>query len=328
MNRRTFAFSLPVVLAAALAALPAAAEQSPPASGDLDAAFARYRALNGKTSFLISGGENGSRFREAHAPADILFVGSAVKTFILARYLKDVESGRLNEDEKLPIDDSVRSFSSSVLLDMTGKMPARNVLEAMIAHSDNTATDACLKKVGPDRVRAFIADAGLHATRIPDSTRRLFAYIAGAPAGVDPGWAAMQQLKDDKFFGPIRPAINDVQTMVSSADDMVSYYERALRGAFFTKRETLTEFKRILAMANAISMVVPPDHAAYAKGGSIDWQDFHALCIPGQMIVGATPVTFCFTFNWNGPDRDVPRQAANFAAAVSSVLAAVMRKVA
>jgi beta-lactamase class A len=328
MDRRTFALSLPAT-AAVLAALPAAAaEQGRSASGELDAALARYQALPGKTSCLIAAGKDGGKLKEAHAPGDTLFVGSAVKTFILARYLKDVESGRLSEDELLTIDDGVRSFSSPVLLEMSGKMPARSVLEAMIAHSDNTATDACMAKVGADRVRAFIADAGLHATRIPDSTRRLFAYIAGAPAGTDPGWAAMQQLKDDKYFGPLRPPINDVQTMVSSAEDMVSYYERALRGAFFAKPETLKEFKRIQAMANAISMVVPQDHAAYAKGGSIDWQDFHALSIPGQMFVGATPVTFCLTFNWSGPAQDLPRQSAAYAGAVSSVLAAVVRELA
>ena len=53
----------------------------------------------------------------------------------------------------------------------------------MIAHSDNTATDIALAKVGPAKVRALIAEAGLTATQIPDSTRRLFSYIAGAPEG-------------------------------------------------------------------------------------------------------------------------------------------------
>ena len=104
-----------------------------------------------------------------------------------------------------------------------------------------------------------------------------------------------------------RPALNDQQTMASTAEDMVRWYQQALRGAFFKKPETLLEFKRIQAMADAIVHVVPPDTIAYAKGGSIEWAGFHCFSLPGQMIVGKVPVTFCFTINWTGPDDGVRR---------------------
>ena len=45
-------------------------------------------------------------------------------------------------------------------------------VEAMILHSDNTGTDMSMKLVGVDKVRAFIASAGLTNTLIPESTRR------------------------------------------------------------------------------------------------------------------------------------------------------------
>ena len=64
----------------------------------------------------------------------------------------------------------------------------------MITHSDNTATDAAMAAVGAPRVRALIGEAGLAATQIPDSTRRLFSYIAGAPEGVDLGWEGIQRM--------------------------------------------------------------------------------------------------------------------------------------
>jgi beta-lactamase class A len=94
-----------------------------------------------------------------------------------------------------------------------------------------------------------------------------------------------------------------VITMASSASDLVSWYERALQGAFFAKPETLTEFKRIQAMADAIARTVPPDTAAYAKGGSlVDYLGFNCICLAGQMVVeGETPVTFCLTANWDSP---------------------------
>ena len=59
--------------------------------------------------------------------------------------------------------------------------------------------------------------------------------------------------------GPIRSPLNDVITLAGSAQDFVSWYEQAQRGAFFHRRETLTEFKRIQAMSVQIARAVPPD---------------------------------------------------------------------
>ena len=81
-------------------------------------------------------------------------------------------------------------------------------------------------------------------------------------------------------------------------------YYKASRwpASFFRKNETLVEFKRIQAMADAIPLVVPADTPAYAKGGSISWDGFDCLAVAGQMIVGATPVTFSLTLNWTDGD--------------------------
>ena len=43
-----------------------------------------------------------------------------------------------------------------------------------------------------------------------------------------------------------------METLASSADDLVSYYSRSLQGAFFKHPETLNEFREILAMGDAI----------------------------------------------------------------------------
>ena len=156
----------------------------------------------------------------------------------------------------------------------------------MISHSDNTATDVAMGRVGADKVRAFIAEAGLQGVRIPDNTRRFFSYLAGYPQGTDMGIAGLAPMAADKPGpGPMRQALNDVDTMACPAATFVGYYKRALTGAYFTKKETLVEFKRILAMADAIALLVPADTPAYMKGGSIDWNGFHCLAAAGQMIV-------------------------------------------
>ena len=202
----------------------------------------------------------------------------------------------------------------------------------MLAHSDNTATDIALLRVGPDRVRSLIATQGLGATLVPDSTRRFFSYNNGAPLGVDIGWAGVRQmLASGRSLGPPRPPLNDRVTLASSADDLVSYYKRALAGRFFTKPATLAEFKRI----HLTNYIFPEDTVGYAKGGSADLlansatvADFHALSYAGQMVVGATPVTFCFVVNWTSvdPSSTGGTLAPAFADAVTGCLMAIRRR--
>jgi beta-lactamase class A len=328
MNRRHFlAMTTPAVVGATAApgvlALASEGSAAMPDTSSLEAALAGFRDLSGQTSYAIKVDRPDHPWSASHQPDARLFVGSAVKTFILAKYLQDIEEGRLSADQQLAIDDSVRSLSSPVFLHLTGTTPARSVLEAMITHSDNTATDVALKQVEVERVRAFVAEAGLATVQIPTSTRHLFSYLAGAPFGVDESWQGMRRLAEGDMFGVARSPMNDMETMKGSAAEFVAYYERALAGEYFRKPETLVEFKRIQAMADAIARVVPADTPAWGKGGSIEWDNFNCLCFPGQMRRGTMRATFCFTLNWPGPADEVPQATARYAEAVANALAGV-----
>src|SRR4051794_16503226 len=100
--------------------------------------------------------------------------------------------------------------------DLTGTVSERTAMEAMISHSDNTGTDMILKSASPDKVRQFIASASLNSTMIPDSTRALFAYIYGAPNYATITWDALVSLAESGT-PPVHPALNDVETLASSA---------------------------------------------------------------------------------------------------------------
>lgn len=272
-----------------------------------------FTALSpGQSAAFVSIASTGAGITHQAGSDGPLFVGSAVKTFILAQYLRDVETGRLSEDTQMAVGPEVWSPGSPVLLRLQGTTSAKSVLEAMIAHSDNTATDIALNAVGADRTRQLIASAGLANTRIPDSTRKLFSYLAGAPNGTDIGWAGMEKMAQGIMPGKPRPAINEHQTMMSTAAEMARWYEQALAGAFFQKPETRLEFKRISAMADAMPMMVPEDIAGYGKGGSIDWENFHCLCAAGQMAQPGQRTSFCFILNWTGPDESVADTMAAF----------------
>lgn len=322
MDRRGFLGSAGAVLAGGLAV-----SRTPAEAGlgldvsKIEKALARFRRLPGPTSYMLKVGHPDRPWVASHKPDDSLFVGSAVKAFINLKYLQDVERGRLSENTQYAIDDAVRSLSSPVFINMTGTTPGRSILEAMITHSDNTATDVALNAVGANRVRKFLSEAGYASAKIPDSTRALFFYLAGAKYGVDKGWKGLMKIADGKLFGKPRLPLNDRVTMKCSASDFVRFYERALEGRYFREASSLTEFKRIQAMANAISLVVPANTAAFAKGGSIEWLDFNTLCLPGQMVVGGkVPVTFCFTVNWDGPPSTIPVVQAEVIVAVRDAL--------
>jgi len=305
MNRRTWlgaaAFgALPFPLASRAGALPARDR------AQVEESLQAFGALASDAAVSISiQGAGDKRQRYALNAERPLFVGSAVKTFILAQYLKEIEAGRLALDTQVDIGPAVWSPSSPVFMHLQGSTGARIALEAMIAHSDNTATDVAMNAVGADNVRKLIKDAGLRHTRVPDSTRKLFSYLSGAPSGADIGWDGMLDMQNGKFPGQPRPPINDHQTMLSTADEMTRWYELVLAGRVFSKPETLAEFKRISAMADAMPAIAPEDTMAYGKGGSIDWEDFHCFCVAGQMVQPTQRSSFCFIVNWTGPNEGV-----------------------
>jgi beta-lactamase class A len=254
-----------------------------------------------------------------------LFIGSAFKTFVLCEALRQADTPDVVQtisQRQLALDASVWSVDSATFNPphLTGLVSERTALEAMILHSDNTGTDMSIKLVGPDNVRGFIASAGLTNTLIPDSTRVFFGYLLGAPNYQTFTWDELvAAVEADAPF--VNSPLNTVQTMASSADDFVSYYARALQGEFFRNRETLNEFRRILAMADAIWEVpLPLGVSAFVKGGSIDVPGFHTVCVPGGMFFDGRWVYFCLTLNWYAAAETDPNTVTAFLAAASEAL--------
>jgi beta-lactamase class A len=272
-------------------------------------------AANGKAEFLVE--SNASK---------TMFVGSAVKTFILCEALRQADSPGVVQTLKtkqLSLDASVWSADSMTFNppNLIGKVSQRTALEAMILHSDNTGTDMSIKDVGPDKVRALVASMGLKNTMIPDSTRSLFGYLLGAK---DPKAFSWEDLGAAANSPMVNSPMNKVQTMTSSADDFISYYSRALHGESFKNKETLNEFRRILAMSDAIWLLpLPLGVSAFVKGGSIDVPGFHAVCAPGGMFFDDRWVYFCLTINWYAKAETDVETVSAFVAAGSRALTMV-----
>jgi beta-lactamase class A len=290
--------------AAAIGTMPLARPAMGQKSGvSPEAILALFKALPGDVAIKIFAPEvNGKpEFLVESNAAKTVFVGSAIKTFILCEALRQADSPDVVQTLKakqLSLDANVWSVDSVTFNppNLIGKVSQRTALEAMIMHSDNTGTDMSIKEAGPENVRALIASMGLKNTMIPDSTRSLFGYLLGAK---DPKTFSWEDLGAAANSSMVNSPMNKVETMASSADDFVSYYSRALHGEFFKNKETLQEFRRILAMSDAIWLLpLPLGVSAFVKGGSIDVPGFHAVCMPGGMLFDDRWVYFCLTINW------------------------------
>jgi beta-lactamase class A len=170
-------------------------------------------------------------------------------------------------------------------------------------------------------VRKFIASEGLTRTLVPDSTRALTGYLYGAQDYLTLTWEQLLKVVRGKI---VHPFLNNVETLASSADDLVSYYARALQGEFFQHRETLQEFRRILTLSDFIYLApLPPGVSAFAKSGNADARGFHARSIAGGMFFSDRWLYFAFIINWYSECAEDPETVNQFFSAIHQALTLV-----
>jgi beta-lactamase class A len=324
-SRRTFLSTAAKIVALAAMPLTTHAKQSEQ-HGLARRIIDRFNRLPGRKGLKIwaPGGDGGREFLATINPDTALFCASSFKGFVLAEFLRQMEAGETSLPELLPVDDRVWSHSSPILLPLpgtvTGEIQAQTAIEAMISRSDNTATDMTLKRVGVERVRQFIATIGLTNTRIPNSMRQFDAYVFGAPNWQTITWTEIVALLQSGP-PPTDHIFNNVQTMAASPHDFVSFYSRALQGEFFQRPETLTTFRSVLALADAIPHVMPLGVNAFMKGGNLEVPGEHALSVAGGMFIPPRRwVYYSLMINWlDGEGGDVAQVEGPFVSACKQI---------
>lgn len=237
-----------------------------------------------------------------------MFIGSSIKAFVLCERMRQLDSPDIVDKltrNQLTLDESIWSADSATFNPphLTGQVSERTAMEAMILHSDNTAADMMLRQTGPEKVRAFLTSAGLGQSAVPDSTRAFFGYLIGAKDPRDFTWPQLQSASAAPI---VKSPLNETQTLASSADDLVSFYSRSVAGEFFAHAETLQQYRNILTLGDVIGFLVPLGVSAFAKGGSIDVEGFHALCAPGAMFFAGRWVYFALILNWTARAESDP----------------------
>jgi beta-lactamase class A len=257
-----------------------------------------------------------------------MFVASTMKALILCERLRQLDSPTVEKriaEHELALDMRVWSPGSVIFNppDLSGRVSERTAMEAMVVHSDNTATDMVLKSAGVDAVRRFIASIGLKKTMIADSTRIFAAYLVGAPNYKTITWDELISIPP----GPLaHPFLNNVETLASSPDDLVSFFSRALQGSFFSHRETLFQFRRILSLGDINHLVpFPLGLSVFGKAGYADITGAHARSIAGAVYFPKRWVYFSMVLNWDAEQADDPETVKAFYRAIHKSIVLLQR---
>lgn len=319
-----------------------AQEATPPAGaipdGLSEEVIAAFKGLPGQKGLKLWAPPDAGRpaWTAEQNPDDRFFIASAFKGFVLAECLRLEEealdplsetplAAQLAERlaQQLPLDEAVFTLGSPVFNPphLTGLVTLRTTLEAMIAHSDNTATDMVLRHVGPERVQAFIEGSGLRQSQIPASTRQFFGYVFGRQDWEETTWANLQS--GDPAATP-RPILNDTITMASTPADLVAFYAQALPGECFQYAETLAAFRAILAIGDVV-ITMPLGVNGFGKGGSIDFGGSHVLTFAGGLYVPDRWVYFALLVNWTDAEGGFSAEVLDPAIAAARTIFTLVR---
>ena len=234
----------------------------------------RWAPLRDQATFAARRGEETVGFQE-----DASFeVGSAFKAFVAAEYARQVAAGSFDPDRRVEITVENRVDSSDMtdqLLD-GATIPLQEAAEAMIAVSDNTATDLVMTAVGAARVRNLLRELGLTSTTIPDSTRSIYERFRN-----EPGW---------------RPV-----ACRTTMTDLVRFYR-----ATVAERALGDATDRFLALMREEDMLQgahwPNDATCYRKSGMVEPPPLLAMGMAGALDVGGEVAAFAFALNVEFPE--------------------------
>ena len=178
------------------AALPGTLAYSVPGWGEHRA----DEVLPGTLAYSVPG------WRE-HRADEVLPLASVGKLLLLASVAQGFAAGTLDPDERLPLLDQDYSAGSGLLLKLsTRDWTLLDLARLTASVSDNTATNALLRRIGLERVAADTAALGLRHTRILDRIRepRLPEHPPTFAVGTAREVASfVEVVADDREWGPL-----------------------------------------------------------------------------------------------------------------------------
>lgn len=144
----------------------------------LDALAARAEASGGRMAVVVCHHERGQRYERRAAESFV--AASVIKLAVLVAAHAAAAEGRLpfHRWVRLRPEDQVTGSGVLQLLSPGLRLPVRDLVELMIAQSDNAATNMLLERIGLDAVARLLEGAGLRGTRL----RRPLQVVPAGPS--------------------------------------------------------------------------------------------------------------------------------------------------
>jgi beta-lactamase class A len=153
-------------------------------------------------------------------------MASTVKVAIAATYLADVDQGRRNLADLIPLDERLRLRAEGInqFAPHPGVvLSAANLIELMLTRSDNTATDVLLQRLGgPPAIEAWLVRNRIAGLRVDRTIgQQLLDRIGATPA---PGQTAAEAMR---AFEPVAPG--SVDPADAEHDEAMARFDRDVR---------------------------------------------------------------------------------------------------
>jgi beta-lactamase class A len=213
-------------------------------------------------------------------------VGSCFKAFVAAECCRQVSEGLLTWDDPLRLDPERRVPASAWSEDWPdgSTVTLDEAARAMIAVSDNTATDMVMDLLGQDNVVAMIQRIGLSGTVVPQSTRAVYD-------------------QDHR----VRPVACE-----STMRDLARFYAAVLSPDSPLDERARSDFRRLMRQEDLEQGSAWPDGVeCYRKSGSLAPPPMFAMAMAGAFAADHHQAEFAFALNIETSDDTVLTDAAS-----------------
>lgn len=231
----------------------------------------------------------------------ILEMGSVFKVFVLAAFARHVEAGATNWDESLALP-AARRVPDSIVTERLPdghRMSARELAVAMMAVSDNTATQILMDRLPPDSIRNLLREAGLEHTTVLESLVDVYA-----------------QANADVTMIPT--------ACRTTASEMVRFSSFVFDDAMFQTADARDQFRDIMTSEDRDQgFAWPGAPTVYRKSGSLAPPPLLAGGLAGRFNYRDKSIVCGFAFNRLTSGADADRVRRSFSACVHDTIVTV-----
>jgi beta-lactamase class A len=204
-------------------------------------------------------------------------MASTYKIPIAVALLSKVDAGELSLTDMIEIDDDEWVYSQVIAANFIHQgvaLSVANLLEVMITHSDNTATDVCLRLAGgPAAVNRRLAQLGIEGMRVDRSTGDLLRDFYG----VEPGRENLAEIARIASADPGRVIAPDPQFEADPLDKstpraMLNLLTGLYTGSALSEKSTeflLGTMARTVTMPDRLGGLLPRNTPVAHKTGTV-----------------------------------------------------------